>query len=191
MPKVIFANFINNLMTTYRYDSHAIGLSLVSPRKTWLAENGDIVVTSRKINDDFKDYALNLISVDKKKVSYIDLESYRKNYLTDNLYQSEIINDIKQVLNPKKEYKIYAFATDSYALKLSENLGIDLIWYKGKVSSSVEKFIYDVNTKAVFRKICKNLGIPITPGFYCSGYEDLNSTIIKAKKELGKSDSQA
>jgi len=95
-PALIFGNVVNQLMTTVPSPGHARALSIVSPRKIWLAREGDLVITPTTIDSSFKEYACKIMAVDPMEIGTMSPDGEDTRFLADRVIDSNFLTDIER-----------------------------------------------------------------------------------------------
>lgn len=175
MPKLIFANLLNELMIAKPEQLYAKNLFPVTVRKIWIAEEGDIVITPVVINNDFKDYACSLLRRSADKIHTISPPGDNTIYLANRLQNHpELLQEIQSIINDtSQDFEMLNFANDLPTLNLAKKLGISLSHYKHFPDAALIKLIYELNMKSGFRQIVEDLGFATPPGIVCEDKEGL------------------
>jgi len=175
--RVIFANMVNELMVAVAPPAHAKALTEVSPRKLWLAQEGDVVVTPRPIDEPFKRYACAILGIDPDEVVTLSPAGELTETLAHALRRRGMVDRLRAFIAERPNIEFLAFALDSPTLELVEDLGVPLHGYRSLPNRALREMIYQLNTKSGFRRAAENLGLRIVPGAYCEGLDALASTV--------------
>lgn len=151
----------------------------VSPRKIWLSQEGDIVVTPRPIEEPFKNYACNILGIDPDKVVTLSPEGYQADLLPHAIRRSGMINDLRALIAERPGIDILCFALDRPTLELVEELEVPLHGYQSLPDRALREVLYSLNTKSGFREVAEELGLRVVPGVYCEGQRALATAVEK------------
>ena len=172
-PRIIFANLVNDLMVAAPAPRHALSLRAVSPRKIWLAHEGDIVVTPRAIDGSFKRYACSLLGIDPKRVLTLSPPTELTEPLANAVRRSGMDRTLRDLVAERPGIELLAFALDATTLQMAEEIGVPLVGYRRCPDQDLRKTIYRLNTKSGFRAVAQELKLQVVPGFNCEGLDDL------------------
>jgi hypothetical protein len=178
-PRIIFANLVNDLMVAAPSPRHARSLGAVSPRKIWLAHEGDIVVTPCAIDNAFKSYACALLGVDPAQVVTLSPPTELTEPLAHAVRRSGMDRTLRDLVAERPGIELMAFALDATTLQLAEEIGVPLANYRRHPDQDLRKAIYRLNTKSGFRSVAQELGLRVVPGFRCEGLDELACGIEK------------
>lgn len=179
MPKLIFANLLNELMLAKPEQAYAKNLSPVTVRKIWIAKEGDVVVTPAEIKSDFKNYACTLLGEAEDKILTLSPAGENTTYLAERLQQNEaIFQQVSDRITASSEpFEMLCFANDKPTLDLARKLNVALAYYKELPDESLVRLIYALNMKSGFRHTVEELGFNIPKGVACEGKEALIKNI--------------
>lgn len=185
-PQVIFANIVNDLMIPVSPPAYAKALIGVSPRKIWLSQEGDVVVTPRPIDKPFKRYACTILGIDPDKVVTLSPEGEVLDPLAHALRRTGMVDRLRALIAERPGIDLLCFALDSPTLELVEDLGVALHGYHSLPNRALREMLYYLNTKSGFRKVAEALGLRIVPGTYCEGLDALASTVEQVLENTGE-----
>ena len=181
-PRVIFANMANELMLGTPSVTHGRSLHAVSPRKLWLAHEGDTVVTPHPVGDDFKRYAAALLGLDPTRIETLSPASSVTEPLARAVRGTPIAERLQQ--RAAEGAVLVPFAVDRPTLQLAEDLSLPIEGYDPLPDAELVEWTYRLNTKSGFREVATRLGLPVLPGTSCRGAEELLRTV---RSELARS----
>jgi hypothetical protein len=170
-PQLIFANVVNELMLPVPGPGHARSLIGVSPRKIWLAQENDIVVTPRPIDDQFKRYACDILGVDPDTIATCSPETDRLEPLATSVKRAGMVEQLRALAAERPGITINAFALDRPTVELAEALDVPFDGYDTRITPELQREIYRLNTKSGFKQVAAELGLKTVPGMYCEGLD--------------------
>jgi hypothetical protein len=175
--RLIFANTVNEVMTSAPSEAYARSLASVTPRKMWLAREGDVIITPRPIPIAFKEYVCSTLGIRTEAVTTLCPGGDLAEPLAHAVRRTGMIDDIRQLCT-RSLLRMLCFAPDYPTVALACELGIPMEHYEHIPSPEVLARIYDLNTKSGFRRAMKALGIRTVPGAYCNGLEELTDSVL-------------
>lgn len=184
-PQLIFANIVNHLMIPVAPPAYAKALIGVSPRKIWLAEEADVVVTPRPIGTPFKQYACSTLGIDPNKVVTLSPEKHNGEVLSRALHRSDMVDHLRALIAERPGIDILCFALDHPTLELAADLGVSPHGYDSFPHHGLQEMYYSLNTKSGFRAVAEKLGLRVVPGVYCEGLDILTDTVERMLKDTG------
>jgi Pre ATP-grasp domain/PGM1 C-terminal domain/Carbamoyl-phosphate synthase L chain, ATP binding domain len=164
MQRIIFANIVNELMIDRPSLEYAQKMNVGTPRKIWLAQPGDVVITPVKIGSDLRSYAERIRDQDLSSV-----DCYCPGG-ADTLPLAERVRadpKLMSALRTLPEAGLLPFCADRPTLSLAEQLGCRVLPYATRPSEKVLATSYLINTKAGFRERAAKLGLSVVPGEHC------------------------
>lgn|GEM_PF-3067752 len=175
--RIIFANMTNELMLEVPTAGHARSLHAVSPRKIWLAEEGDLVITPRPIPETFKGYACGVLGIDPSRVDTLSPDSPVEIKLADALRKGDEMGALRSWLGSqngaREGIEMLPFALDRPTVHLAEELQVPIQGYAPHPTEKVRELVYKLNRKSGFRQLAADLGLSTVPGIRCNGFEEL------------------
>lgn len=185
-PEIIFANIVNELMVAVPSAAYARAMNVVTPRKVWLSQEGDVIVTPRPVDDFFKRYACSTLGVDPDEVVTLTPEGAASDLLPVAVMKDErMLARLRALIAERPGIDLLGFALDRHLLKLVETLEVPLHGYSAPPSAGLRAVLYDLNTKSGFRRAAEKLGLRIVPGAYCEGLADLTKNVAEIIKHTG------
>ncbi|MFD7507786.1 peptide ligase PGM1-related protein [Streptomyces sp. NPDC059853] len=185
-PLLILGNFVNELMVTRPVHHHADALIAVSPRKIWLTQPGDVLVTPRPVPHALRDYACGLLGFPPEDVLLLDAPTPDLETLTTAVSRDGLVDRLRIELGERPGARLQAFAQDRPALSLAAELGVPVEGYgPDGVPDSATDAVYRMNTKPGFRDVAQECGIRVAYGFTCGTEEDLADGLRKVLAEHG------
>lgn len=174
MKKVVFANIVNELMIGSIEHSYAQKMNVFTPRKIWLAEEDDVLVTPNPIPDYFKEYACKILSIDPDSVTTITPSGDDMTLLSERIKADAAAwTQFSHALSDGTHRKLLPFAVDRPLMHFTDQVGIDLYRYSAKPDSKTIDHIYQLNTKLGFVRFVENLGLPVLDYIEVEGIENL------------------
>jgi pre ATP-grasp domain-containing protein len=165
-PRCLFGNFVNELMVRVPDERHARALVVVSPRKIWLTEPGDLLVLPTEPPGEFWAYAHDLLGMTQGDVEVISVDSGPLRPLATRMRELGLVERLRDALTARPGVRGVPFALDRPTVELFDELGLSVDGYDTVPASAVET-AYRLNTKSGFRALATELGIPIAPGMLC------------------------
>lgn len=181
MQKVIIANLLNELMINKPELNYAKPLSFVTPRKMWIANNDDIIITPIKISSVFKNYVCSITKQDQDRVINLTPQGKVTEYLADRIFNDkQIFDQLNYIIKQDpKIFEMLCFAPDNPTLNLAKKLKLGIVGYSSFPSKKLIDLFYKLNTKAEFRKLANSLGFLTTPGIICNDIKKLPQNIME------------
>jgi hypothetical protein len=176
-PQIIFANIVNELMAVAPSPAYIKAMSVVTPRKIWLAREGDVIVTSRPFEEPHKRYACSILGIDPDKVVTLSPGGEYTDSLSRQVLQGDLLGRLRDLIAERPGIDILPFAIDRPTLELVEALGVPLHWYRELPGPRLREVLYELNTKSGFRRAAESLGLRVVPGARCEGLEELKKTV--------------
>ena len=176
-PQIIFANLVNELMVAAPSPAYIKAMSVVTPRKIWLAREGDVIVTPRPIEDLHKRYACSILGIDPNKVVTLSPGGEPTDSLSRQVLQGDLLERLSALIAERPGIDILPFALDQPTLDLVETLDIPLHWYRELPGPKLRQALYELNTKSGFRRAAERQGMRIVSGAYCEGIDELASKV--------------
>ncbi|MFL9888863.1 peptide ligase PGM1-related protein [Paraburkholderia agricolaris] len=186
MSKIIFGNFVNQLMTEVPGPAHVKALTAPSPRKIWYAKEGDLVVIPREMDSFFKQYACHVIGLNPDNVEVLCPTGALETYLASRISTDRAAYDKLLVFkqkNPKTEVDV--FAQDVITIDLFRKLAIPIYPYEGTPSASAQQLVSRINTKSGFKEIAASLEIRTVLGSTVVGVGKAQDCARKLLQEYG------
>jgi len=171
-PRVVFVNLVNELMIAKAPADYARRMAIVTPRELCTCFPGDVLVIPCPISDVFKNYCLELIGLDAGSVTIIATPEPYLSPLATYFTGQEQFARLKAALCGDG-FTLDCFAPDLPTIDLANALGIPLLGYDSQVPASAMAIYYLLNTKAGFKQIAKELGLPVLDGRYCASPESV------------------
>jgi hypothetical protein len=178
-PRIIFANTVNELMLTTPTLAHSTGLFAASPRKLWLAEAGDLIVTPCRPCEAFVRYALGVLQLDPSVIQFMTTLGASTNLLARDILGSTLISDLQWFCQSRPNAELLCYALDAPTLELAVRLGICPTGYTRLPGAVTMNTIYNLNTKSGFRAVARKLDLPVPDGETCIGIDELRIAISK------------
>ncbi|MFD4136571.1 peptide ligase PGM1-related protein [Streptomyces goshikiensis] len=177
-PRLIFGNFVNELMVATPTARHAQALVAVSPRKIWLTQPGDVVVLPTAASEPLWEYACGLLGFARSEVTCVAAPSEDLLTLTDAVRKSGLTERLRSLAESIPGLRFQPFALDRPALDMAAELGLPVDGYDdGKPSETAVEAVYRVNTKPGFRDVAAHLGIQVAAGCVAADRDELVTAI--------------
>ncbi|MFF0967069.1 preATP grasp domain-containing protein [Streptomyces sp. NPDC003703] len=185
-PLLVFGNFVNELMVTVPVHRHADALVAVSPRKIWLTQPGDVLVTPRPMSGPLCDYACDLLGFSPSDVTLLDAPTDALATLTAAVRRNGLVERLRSEVRQRPGIRMQPFAQDRPAVEFAAEIGVPLEGYgPDGVPASAVAAAYRINTKPGFRQVAGDLGIRIADGLTCDTPEELAAGLRKILTEKG------
>lgn len=173
-PRLIFGNFVNELMVATPTARHAKALVAVSPRKIWLTQPGDVVVLPTAASEALWEYACGLLGFARSDVTCVAAPSEDLITLTDAVRKAGLTERLRSLAEATPGLRFQPFALDRPALDMAAELGLPVDGYDdGKPSETVVEAVYRINTKPGFRDVAAQLGIQVAAGRVAADRDEL------------------
>ncbi len=178
-PWIIFANVVNELMIEIPTMRYAKAMSAITPRKMWIANENDLIVTPVPIDPVFKKYVAKTIGINPDKVKTLTPKGELTDLLAHRVRMDDTFEKMGDYVKHHRDASLLPFASDRPTLSLAWEVGSPIWGYKEFPSRELMEAFYDINTKSGFRKLMHKLGIPTVKGCFCSGLQDLAANVEK------------
>lgn len=157
-PRTLLANLVNNVMIEAPPDAYARVMAAVTPRKLWLAEPGDCVVTLAPCRSEFREYVAGVVGVPTGTVDIVAPDTPTREDACALVARLDATHQVaaRPVLTP--------FVLDEAVVGLAGLTGVRIDGYHSTPDAETLTAIRYVNTKAGFRAIAAELGLPVAPG---------------------------
>ncbi|WP_171052819.1 preATP grasp domain-containing protein [Streptomyces marianii] len=173
-PRLIFGNFVNELMVATPTARHAKALVAVSPRKIWLTQPGDVVVLPTAASEPLWEYACGLLGFARAEVTCVAAPSEDLITLTDAVRKAGLTERLRTLAEAIPGLRFQPFALDRPALDMAAELGLPVDGYDdGKPSETALEAVYRINTKPGFRDVAAQLGIQVAAGRVAADRDEL------------------
>jgi hypothetical protein len=184
-PLLIFGNTVNELMLAVPAAAHARGLASVTPRKMWLAQEGDVLVTPRPVEQKFKEYVCSVLNMRPELITTISPGGEFSELLAHGVRRANLVDEIRRLIAQRPGIRLLPFATDRPTVALAQELNLPLEHYGGIPGPEVVDRIYELNTKSGFRREAERLGLRTVPGAYCDNTGSLADAVTSFTKAGG------
>lgn len=157
-PKTILANLVNEVMIESPPAGYARAMAAVTPRKLWLANPGDCVVTLAPCNHAFRRYVADITGVETDDFTLVAPAVLTTSHACD-VVEAMAATDLvaaRPILMP--------FVVDRRVLRLAADTGTAVDGYSTLPSAATLSAIELVNTKHGFRTVAAGLGLPVPEG---------------------------
>ncbi|HZN75146.1 MAG TPA: hypothetical protein VFC00_26235 [Micromonosporaceae bacterium] len=169
--RVYLANLVNTVMIDQPPASYARTMAAVTPRKLWLAQPGDCVVTLAPCADPFRDY---VASVTGTPAGSIDVIAPAE--LTP-AHPADVIEALDAQRRIKAREVLVPFVVDGPTLELANRTGMPIHPYQQPPAPETVDTIEEINTKAGFRVVAAGLGLPVADGGFAATAADLATAV--------------
>lgn len=157
-PKTLLANLVNDVMIESPPPAYSRAMAAVTPRKLWLAEPGDCVVTMAPCSDTFRDYVAGITGVATADVDLVAPTELTLDHACSVLSRLDAIDRVaaRPTLVP--------FVVDRPVMDLAQHTGVTVAGYHAMPSSATLAAIRRINTKDGFRSVAAGLGLNVPDG---------------------------
>ncbi|WP_405773628.1 peptide ligase PGM1-related protein [Streptomyces sp. NBC_00859] len=185
-PLLVFGNFVNELMVTVPVHRHADALVAVSPRKVWLTQPGDVLVTPRAMSEPLRDYACDLLGFSATDVTFLHAPTDGLATLTEAVRRNGLVDRLRSEAQQRPGIRFQAFAQDRPAIELAAEIGVPVEGYPVEgVPATAVAAAYRINTKPGFRELAGKLGIRVPHGFSCGTPAELAAALRDVLTDKG------
>jgi hypothetical protein len=175
-PRVVFVNLVNELMISRPPEDYAWKMAIVTLRELCTCFPGDVLVIPSPMKKAFRSYCLELIGLPDSAVTVIDTPAPFTTPLATYFSDRNQFSRLKAAIQ-SGDYVLDSFGPDLPTIDLAGSLGIPLHGYDRLPSASVMAIYYQINTKAGFKKLAAELGLPVLEGRYCTSADSLYKLI--------------
>ncbi|UGY92779.1 peptide ligase PGM1-related protein [Streptomyces gobiensis] len=175
---LILSNRISEILSD-TWLSGLLGATVAqSPRKIWLVEPGDVVVTPLPVPPAFKAYACELIEVDPDAVTVLTVPSGTKVPLAEAVRRDGVMGRLREIAEGRPEMRILPYQLDRSIAELAATLGLPLHHYgSAGVGNEALDAVYRLNAKSGFREAAERLAFPVPDGRVCRDAAELRAAV--------------
>ncbi|MEV4121656.1 hypothetical protein [Micromonospora sp. NPDC049645] len=166
-PRTFLANLINDVMIESAPPAYARKMAAVTPRKLWQARPGDCVVTLAPCAPDFREYVERITGV---AVGSVDLVAPDRLALG---HACDVIRDLGAQGRVASRTTLVPFVADRRAVAFARRTNMRLHPYHVLPGPRTLAAIDLINTKAGFRAVAEELGLPVAAGGHASTEPEL------------------
>jgi hypothetical protein len=167
-PQLILANLVNEVMLAVPAEQHSAPLINVSPRKLWLADAGDIVLTPRAASNCFRRYVSSVLGVEQDAVIAMSSPpAERFEPLAEAALRLPLRNQLVAEVAARPGIELLPFVLDRPTLRLARELDVPVAGYDDLPSDDLVDAISWLNTKSGFRAAARELGLRTVQGVSC------------------------
>ncbi|MBR8343540.1 peptide ligase PGM1-related protein [Burkholderia ambifaria] len=186
MPKIIFANFVNKVMTEVPGQAHVRALTAPASRKIWYAEAGDMIVLPAPPNDEFLEYAAGLINVGRDSVQFIVPDGGLDEYLADRIFRDRVaLAALEAFVAVHPGIRVDVFAQDEPTIDLFRTLQAKIEEYESIPNAGIAAVISRVNTKSGFKDFAAGIGIRYIKGRLAFGMREVTEAVTEMFHDTG------
>ncbi len=165
--KVYLANLLNTVMIDQPPAGYARTMAAVTPRKLWLAEPGDCVVVLAPCAGGFREYVESVTATPSHSIDVIAPDELTPAHPVDIVEGADAVRlvEARELLVP--------FVVDEPVLEFAQRTGMEIHPYQRHPAPETIETIRAVNTKAGFRVVATELGLPVADGGFAPTVADL------------------
>lgn len=165
------ANLVNDVMIEQAPTAYARSMAAVTPRKLWLAEEGDCVVTLAPCSPAMREYVASVTGV---RMESIDVVAPAQ--LTP-VHACTVIEALGATDTVVQRPELIPFVVDRLSVAFARKSGLRIPPYRPVPEPRTVAAIRRINTKDGFRRVASGLGLPIADGGYAATPEELTSAL--------------
>ncbi|MDG6106945.1 hypothetical protein Daura_28170 [Dactylosporangium aurantiacum] len=170
--RVYLANLVNTVMIEQPPPGYARAMAAVTPRKLWLAEPGDCVVTLAPCSGAFRDY---VAGVTRTPPDSVDLIAPRE---VMPVHPADVVAERDALTRVGSRAVLVPFVLDPPALDLADRAGLSVHPYHRRPGPRTVEAVQVMNTKAGFRAVAAGLGLPVADGGFSATAADLTRDVV-------------
>ncbi|CUU59688.1 hypothetical protein Ga0074812_13068 [Parafrankia irregularis] len=158
MSTVVLANTISPVMVSTPSPRYGRMMAAVTPRKLWQACGGDAVVTLAPASWEFRAYVGATLGREPDAVDVVAPPAVSTGHAVDVLRASGRIDEVVA------RGTVAPFALDPQVASLASAYGLRVAPYRDQPPAEAVRAASLINTKAGFRAVAAELGLPLAPG---------------------------
>lgn len=184
MPKVLFGNFVNQVMTGVPAGPHVRALTAPSARKIWYAEVGDMLILPMAPERAFLQYACTTLNLIQNDVDIIVPKGPLDEYLAVRLQNDvEAYSKLLAFREGNPDATAHLFAQDSVSADFLRSVDLRLHPYSTLPTRAALAVASRLNTKSGFKDLAAGLSIQAVPGELATFQQGLADTARKLLAE--------
>ncbi|MEU4213396.1 peptide ligase PGM1-related protein [Streptomyces sp. NPDC026206] len=177
-PWLILANRINETIADTLPPTLAAEAVLQSPRKVWLTEPGDVVLSAVTVPAAFLAYACEVLGFAPADVVTLTVPDATERTLAEGIRRAGLTDRLRALAAERPGMRMLPYALDRPTVRLATELGVPLHPYgPGGVSEQTLEAAYRLNTKSGFRDTAAALGIRVPDGHVCGDEDELYAAV--------------
>ncbi|MEE1754567.1 peptide ligase PGM1-related protein [Streptomyces sp. SP18CS02] len=167
-PWIVYANFVSDLALGLEADAVLERWATQAPRKVWLLQAGDVLVSPVPVGRAFTSYALDLLGVPGDSVSVVHVPSRGGTAMAEALRHAGLMGPLRALLADRDGAALLPTALDASSVALAAELGVPVAPYTevGAAAAALD-VTSRLNTKTGFRQVAGELGIRLPRGCAC------------------------
>lgn len=171
--RVLLANMINDVMIERPPINYLKSMAAVTPRKLWMAQPGDCLVTLAPCSRLFRKYVADMLELDFSEVEILAPPEIRLIHALDVVAELEALDRVIA-----RDY-LLPFVLDKPVQEFSQRTGMRILPYVETPNDAVLNTVSTINTKSGFRDIAKGLDLPIAEGGYAENSAALSKQLAR------------
>ncbi|MGI5358766.1 peptide ligase PGM1-related protein [Streptomyces sp. CA-252508] len=176
-PWLVHANFVSDLALGLEAGAVLERWATQAPRKVWLLQAGDVLVSPVPVTQDFLAYALDLLGVPGGDVSVVHAPSRTGTAMADTLRHDGLLEMLRGLVADRPGMALLPTALDASSVTLAADLGIAVEPYaSAELATAALGVTSRLNTKVGFRHVASELGIRVPRGRAC-GRDGLHDAV--------------
>ncbi|WP_334038114.1 peptide ligase PGM1-related protein [Burkholderia gladioli] len=186
MGKMIFANFVNKLMTDVPGEAHVRALTAPAARKIWYAQPDDVIVLPGPPDEIFLEYAAGLIGIQRNDVRFVVPGGAQDEYLADRIARDPAsLSVLKECAGAYPGMRAEVFAQDEPTIELFRTLQMPIEDYASVPGAAVAAVVSRLNTKSGFKDFAAGVGIRRVEGRLAFGAAEVIKVVRDIFSETG------
>ncbi|WJK33073.1 peptide ligase PGM1-related protein [Solwaraspora sp. WMMA2065] len=172
-PRTIMANLVNDVMIDCPPASYARAMAVVTPRKLWQAEPGDCVVALAPCDPAFRDYVASVVDVPADTVDVVAPSALFPGHPLD------VVAALDATPTVTARPQLAPFVVDARVVDFARSRRLRLADYPSLPEERTLTAIRRINTKAGFREIATEMGLPVADGGHAYAPADLAEQLTR------------
>ncbi|MEU2431656.1 ATP-grasp domain-containing protein [Streptomyces sp. NPDC007861] len=169
-PLIVYANFFSDVAVSFTAHDVLTEWAGQAPRKIWLLQPGDALVTPVAPSGAFRRYACELLGVPSESLKVMTSPPTTGLSMAEALHQAGLMGSLRGLVTARPGAELLPVVLDASTADLARRLGVAVAAYgPGGPSGSAVDAVYRFNTKSGFRALAAELGIRMPEGRVCEG----------------------
>lgn len=169
---VILANFVSPLAVGLGEEAVLRQWSDQAPRKLWLTQPGDVVITPVPVTASFRRYVFDRLGIAEGSVTVVTVPETPRVPMAEALAQHGLFDTVRALVGERPGARLLPTALDEASVGLAADLGIPVVAYEaGAPHPDVLRTVSRLNTKSGFRAAAGPLCLRLPHGRVCAGAE--------------------
>jgi hypothetical protein len=167
---IVYANFFSDVAVSLAAHEVLTHWAAQAPRKIWLLQPGDVLVTPVEPSEAFRRYACGLLGVPYRALTVMTAPAVEGLSMAEALDHAGLTDTLVHLVAERPGAALLPLVLDASTAVLARRLGVTVAPYgpQGPRRGAVEA-VHRLNTKSGFRALADDLGIRVPPGHVCEG----------------------